>query len=139
MERCASVTARFSPLLVVVSAPSAAALVLNGEFAAFPKGLGVLSVDLAGFVKGKIRPVDPRPPRSLSNRKISLRLAKGRQFAGFDVGGSVSAETFSRPEPILGHLSLRGGIPFPGKLALSCRWPAPALAMWQIEHTSELF
>ena len=25
--------------------------------------------------------------------------------AGFDVGGSVSAETFSRPEPILGHLS----------------------------------
>jgi hypothetical protein len=36
-------------------------------------------------------------------------------MAGFDVGGSVSAETFSRPEPILGHLSLRGEIPFPGR------------------------
>ena len=36
-------------------------------------------------------------------------------MGGFDVGGSVSAETFSRPEPILGHLSLRGGIPFPGR------------------------
>jgi hypothetical protein len=57
----------------------------------------------------------PGPPRSLSNRKISLRLAKGPQLAGFDVGGPVSAETFSRPEPILGHLSLRGGIPFPGR------------------------
>ena len=51
-------------------------------------------------------------------RSITSRcLAKGPQLAGFDVGGSVSAETFSRPEPILGHLSLRGGIPFPGKLA----------------------
>jgi hypothetical protein len=29
----------------------------------------------------------------------------------FDVRGSVSAES---PEPILGHLSLRGGILFPG-------------------------
>ena len=57
----------------------------------------------------------PGPPRSLSNRKMPLRLAKGPQLAGFDVGGSVSAETFSRPEPILGHLSLRGGIPFPGR------------------------
>ena len=57
----------------------------------------------------------PGPPRSLSNRKISLRLAKGPQLAGFDVGGSISSETFSRPEPILGHLSLRGGIPFPGR------------------------
>ena len=27
----------------------------------------------------------PGPPRSLSNRKISLRLAKGPQLAGFDV------------------------------------------------------
>jgi len=60
----------------------------------------------------------PGPPRSLSNRKISLRLAKGPQLAGFDVGGSVSAETFSRPEPILGHLSLRGGIPFPGRTVI---------------------
>ena len=57
----------------------------------------------------------PGPTTSFSNRKISLRLAKGPQLAGFDVGGSVSAETFSRPEPILGHLSLRGGIPFPGR------------------------
>ena len=57
----------------------------------------------------------PGPPGTLSNLWISQRLAKGPQLAGFDVGGSVSAETFSRPEPILGHLSLRGGIPFPGR------------------------
>ena len=67
-------------------------------------------------------------------RRTELMIEKRARL-----GGSVSAETFSRPEPILGHPSLRGGIPFPGKLALSCRWPAPALAMWQIEHTSELF
>jgi hypothetical protein len=35
-------------------------------------------------------------------------------LAGFDIGVSVSAETFSGPEAILGQLSLRGGIPFPG-------------------------
>ena len=34
----------------------------------------------------------PSPPRSLSNRKISQRLVKGPQLAGFDVGVLVSAE-----------------------------------------------
>jgi hypothetical protein len=29
--------------------------------------------------------------------------------------------------------------PVSQKASASCRWPAPALAMWQIEHTSELF
>jgi hypothetical protein len=34
--------------------------------------------------------------QALSNWKISLRLTKGPQLAGFDIGVSVSAETFSR-------------------------------------------
>ena len=34
------------------------------------------------------------PTTEFSNRKMPLRLAKGPQLAGFDVGGSVSAETF---------------------------------------------
>src|SRR3981081_3694450 len=34
----------------------------------------------------------PGPPRSLSNRKISQRLVKGPQLAGFDVGVLASAE-----------------------------------------------
>jgi hypothetical protein len=44
----------------------------------------------------------PAPPRTLSNWKISQRLAKGPQLAGFDVGISVSAETFFGLEAILG-------------------------------------
>ena len=44
----------------------------------------------------------PAPPRTFSNRKISLRLAKGPQLAGFDAGVSVSEETFSGLEAILG-------------------------------------
>ena len=59
----------------------------------------------------------PGPPGTLSNLWISQRLAKGPQLAGFDVGVFVSAETFFGLEPILGHLSLRGEIAFPGKLA----------------------
>ena len=54
----------------------------------------------------------PGPPRILSNLWISQRLAKGPQLAGFDVRVFVSAETFFGLEPILGHLSLRGEIPF---------------------------
>ena len=42
------------------------------------------------------------PPRTLSNLKISQRLAKRPQLAGFDVGISVSAETFFGLEAILG-------------------------------------
>src|SRR5258708_5527191 len=38
-------------------------LIVDAELAIFPKGLGVLSVDLAGFIKGKIRPVDPQMER----------------------------------------------------------------------------
>jgi hypothetical protein len=34
-------------------------------------------------------------------------------LARFYVGVSVSVETLSRPEPILGHRSLREAIPFP--------------------------
>ena len=54
------------------------------------------------------------PPRTLSNREVSLRLPKGPQLAGSDVGVSVSVETFSGLEAILGELSLALGIPFPG-------------------------
>jgi len=36
----------------------------------------------------------------------------------FDVRGSVSAES---PEPILGHLSLRGGILFPGRTVIGSK------------------
>ena len=75
-------------------------------------------------VRSKLRP----PPRTLSNLKISLRLAKGPELAGFDVGVSVSAETFSGLEAILGQLSLGGGIPFPGstnaKLAMATVLPS---------------
>ena len=56
----------------------------------------------------------PGPPRTLSNREISLRLPKGPQLAGSDVGVSVSVETISGQEAILGELSLALGIPFPG-------------------------
>ena len=56
----------------------------------------------------------PAPPRTLSNREISPRLPKGPQLAGSDVGVSVSVETFSGLEAILGELSLALGIPFPG-------------------------
>ena len=38
-------------------------LVLNGEFAAFPKGSGVPSVDLAGFSKGKATSIEPAMER----------------------------------------------------------------------------
>ena len=48
------------------------------------------------------------------NREISPRLPKGPQLAGSDVGVSVSVETFSGLEAILGELSLALGIPFPG-------------------------
>jgi hypothetical protein len=49
-----------------------------------------------------------------SHREVSLRLPKGPQLAGSDVGVSVSVETFSGLEAILGELSLALGIPFPG-------------------------
>src|SRR5262249_60701503 len=54
------------------------------------------------------------PPRPLSNREIPPRLPNGPHLAGSDVGVSVSVETFSRLEAILGELSLALGIPFPG-------------------------
>jgi hypothetical protein len=56
----------------------------------------------------------PAPPRIPANREISPRLPKGPQLAGSDVGVSVSVETFSGLEAILGELSLALGIPFPG-------------------------
>jgi hypothetical protein len=70
------------------------------------------------------------------NRKISLRLAKGPQLAGrFSLRGD-----FFPPGADFGpSVSARGNPVSQRKASASCRWPAPALAMWQIEHTSELF
>jgi hypothetical protein len=47
-------------------------------------------------------------------QEISCWLANGPDLAGFIVRGSVSAETNSVQEGILGGLSLALGIPFPG-------------------------
>jgi hypothetical protein len=69
----------------------------------------------------------PTPPRSLSNRKISLRLAKGPQLAGFDVGGSVSAETLFPPGADFGPSVSARGNPVSrkasAKLPMACAGP----------------
>ena len=53
------------------------------------------------------------PPRSLSNRRISRRRPKSPQLAGCCGCVSVSTETVSGLNLILGGLSLGRGIPFP--------------------------
>jgi hypothetical protein len=53
------------------------------------------------------------PPRILSKREISRRRRRSPQLAGFYGYVSVSADTVSGPNAILGGLSLGRGIPFP--------------------------
>ena len=55
----------------------------------------------------------PVPPRSRLNQKISRRRPRSPQFAGFCGCVSVSAETVSGLNAILGVLSLGRGIRFP--------------------------